>query len=341
MLRIRLVLFVALCIAAAAGLPAPAGATAGESEIEAMVLELIHLIGDNYVIPERVPAIEARLRAGLESGDYQSYTDLLELSKRVTSDLREASGDLHFGIRPKPPESPPASSPPTESDAENGAPRKPSATPSPVTGLGRIETLDGNIGYIEIKSFPDPAVGGSAVDAAFTQLAESSALILDLRTSRGGHPGMVAYLLSYFFDGEPLMFNRLHWPNSGKTIEFETVEDLPAPRYPGRSVYLLTSTFTPSAAEGFSYHMKHLGRATLIGQPTAGAAHLNQGFELPGFRVLIPTGRPLSPVTNANWEGVGVIPHHEVAVDEALSRALELATSTRGNEIGSEPSTKP
>ena len=71
-----------------------------------------------------------------------------------------------------------------------------------------------------------------------------------------------------------------------------------------------------------------IGTPGLVGGTTAGAAHLNQGFELPGFQVLIPTGRPVSPVTGGNWEGTGVTPHYEVTAEQALGAATRLATAT-------------
>jgi C-terminal processing protease CtpA/Prc len=293
------------------------------SEAEDLIAGLVQLVREHYVLPDRVDTIAAQLRQGLSSGEYEGSEDAQEMTLKITADLRESSGDLHFGIRPKPPTAAPKSRP--------GAARRSSdesSVPAPsrtVSGLGRVDTLAGDIGYIEVVAFPDPALGEAAVDEAFDRLAGTRAMILDLRRSRGGHPGMVAYLLSYFFDGEPFLFNRLEWPSSGKTLEFETVADLPSPRFTGRPVFILTSRGTPSAAEGFSYHMQHLGRALVVGERTAGAAHLNQMFELPGYQVAIPTGRPVSPITGGNWEGSGVVPDYEVAADQALDAGLELA----------------
>jgi C-terminal processing protease CtpA/Prc len=305
-----------------AAAPAPGEQADDARTIEALIDGLVELVRDNYLLPERVEAIEARLRNGLEGGDYRSYSDFPRLCERLTSDLRESSGDQHFGIRPTPVAGTTVA--PREGGRERDVGPK-AAAPSPPTGLGKIEVLSGNVGYLEVEGFVAPSVGSAAVDDAFRRFAGAAALVVDLRGSQGGQPGMVAYLLSYFFDREPFLFNRLEWPGRGETMEFETVGDLPAPRFANRDVFILTSAHTPSAAEGFSYHMKHLGRATIVGERTAGAAHLSQMFELPGFQVAIPTGRPISPITGGNWEGVGVVPHHEVPAAEALDLALALA----------------
>jgi hypothetical protein len=44
-----------------------------------------------------------------------------------------------------------------------------------------------------------------------------------------------------------------------------------------------------------------------------------------GFRVFIPNGHVVHPVTHANWEGVGVIPDVQTAPDQALTAAYALA----------------
>lgn len=308
-----------LCIAAASGVTRPG--QKAESAVEQTIEELIELVREDYVLPERVPAIERRLRAGLTNGEYRRLADPFELSARLTEDLRDASGDLHFGIRPHPERR--AAGPGQGAEAPDTGRREPAAAPS--GGLGRVKLLAGNVGFLEVQAFPDPRLGAQAADAAFAELANSDALILDLRGSRGGHPAMVAYLFSYFFDRGPFLFNRFHWRNSGETLEFWTRDDLASPRYADRQLFVLTSASTPSAAEGLSYHLKQFGRALLVGETTAGAAHTVQVSSLGEFQVAIPTGRPVSPVSGGNWEAHGVEPDRAVPAGEALAVAHRLA----------------
>ena len=87
-------------------------------------------------------------------------------------------------------------------------------------------------------------------------------------------------------------------------------------------LYILTSKMTFSAAESFSYVMKNLKRATIVGETTAGGAHLTGAvIATSNFFVRIPQGKPTSPITNTNWEGVGIIPDIQVDSDEALKIA--------------------
>jgi C-terminal processing protease CtpA/Prc len=65
----------------------------------------------------------------------------------------------------------------------------------------------------------------------------------------------------------------------------------------------------------------------LIGERTAGANHFG-GIEPigAGLAAFIPVGRTYDPDTGKDWEGTGIVPDIEVPVDQALDRALALAT---------------
>jgi hypothetical protein len=87
-------------------------------------------------------------------------------------------------------------------------------------------------------------------------------------------------------------------------------------------VYVLTSAKTFSAAESLTYILKHMERATIVGEITRGGAHPGGQIALTeGFVVWMPTGRSINPVTNSNWEGTGVVPHIAVPDEAALKTA--------------------
>jgi C-terminal processing protease CtpA/Prc len=92
-----------------------------------------------------------------------------------------------------------------------------------------------------------------------------------------------------------------------------------------KEVYILIDGDSFSAAEDFSYTMKNLKRATLIGETTGGAAHSGDSVRLSNhFNLFLPTGRPISPITNTNWEGTGVNPDVPVAAENALNKAQKI-----------------
>ena len=106
-------------------------------------------------------------------------------------------------------------------------------------------------------------------------------------------------------------------------------------------MYVLTSNRTFSAAEEFSYNLKNLKRATLVGETTGGGAHPGGTvIATDRFTVWVPTGRAINPITNTNWEGTGVSPHIEVKAEDALTvahmKALEtFAAKNKGTELES------
>ena len=91
-------------------------------------------------------------------------------------------------------------------------------------------------------------------------------------------------------------------------------------------VYLLVSNRTASAAEHFALALKTTGRATLIGEPTAGANHFGGGRPInEHFAVWMPVGRTYDIKTGKDWEGDGIAPDIAVDPKQALVLALEKA----------------
>ncbi|WP_444935162.1 S41 family peptidase [Microbulbifer sp. JTAC008] len=89
---------------------------------------------------------------------------------------------------------------------------------------------------------------------------------------------------------------------------------------------MLTSSDTFSAAEAFAYYLKHLDRATIIGEATKGGANPWQYFSLEnGFKIAIPIAKAVNPITKTNWEGTGLKPDIETSREKAFSTAYRLA----------------
>jgi C-terminal processing protease CtpA/Prc len=163
-----------------------------------------------------------------------------------------------------------------------------------------------------------------------TFLAGTRAMIIDLRQNGGGSPKMVALISSYLFDRRTHL-NDLWTRSTNATEEFWTQDSVAGRRFGGeKPVFVLTSTNTFSGAEEFTYNLKALKRATIVGETTGGGAHPVRGRRIDEhFMIGVPFARAINPVTRTNWEGVGVEPDTKVLAGEALKTALKLLGDRR------------
>ena len=87
----------------------------------------------------------------------------------------------------------------------------------------------------------------------------------------------------------------------------------------------MTSQRTFSGAEEFSYNLKNLGRATIVGETTGGGAHPVSGHRIDDhFMIGVPFAKAINPISKTNWEGTGVEPDVKVKAADALTTAQKL-----------------
>jgi C-terminal processing protease CtpA/Prc len=193
-------------------------------------------------------------------------------------------------------------------------------------GFKKVERLSGNIGYVDFRNFASPDYAKETIEGVMAFLANTDAIIFDLRLNGGGDPACVQLICSYLFGEKPVHLNDLYYRPTDETHEYWTLRKVNGKRMPDVPVYVLTSKFTFSGAEEFTYNLKNLKRATIVGETTGGGAH--PGGMMPinkGFIVFVPRGRAISPVTKTNWEGTGVTPDVEIKSESALEQAQILA----------------
>jgi C-terminal processing protease CtpA/Prc len=166
--------------------------------------------------------------------------------------------------------------------------------------------------------------------AAMNFLANTDALIIDLRRNGGGDPAMVALISSYLFDAQPVHLNDLYFRPDDSTRQWWTLPYVPGKRYGAKKeVYVLTSKRTFSAAEEFTYNLKCLKRAKIVGETTGGGAHPGGGRRInEHFAIWVPSGRAINPITKTNWEGTGVTPDVDVPQDQSLKVAHNAAMNS-------------
>jgi hypothetical protein len=307
----------------------PAGGTVADFRIDGamrarVVDAAIGKLDSNYVFPEIAKRMADTVRARLRRGVYDNVANGLTFASTLTQHFQEVSRDKHLrvnfspaGARPRPMD--PASEP-----------RAQRATDAQACGFVRAEKLEGNVGYIKFNFFASPDECGAAATSEMTKVTDADALIIDLRENGGGDPAMVAHISSYLFS------KRTHlndiWERPGnKTEQFYTNPGLRGRKLgDDKPVYVLTSSRTFSGAEEFSYNLKHLKRATIVGETTGGGAHPVNGHRIADrFMIGVPFARAINPITKTNWEGTGVEPDVKVPAGEALPEALKLIGEKR------------
>ncbi len=311
----------------AAGLMAAWQARSTEVAPRPVVEGVAQAIADNYYDAAKGAAVARDLRTEAAKGAYDRLTDPRDLATALSERLRPL--DHHFNVA---------------WSAEGAAQPRPAAgpaatAPSPVDpikranyGIRRVEILNGNLGYIDMRMFAHFEFGQAdaparkAIEAALQTVASTDAVIIDLRDNGGGSPAMVGYLASAFTPKGADIYNTFKYREG---TESEAPKDwYPAPRLE-TPLYVLISGRTGSAAEALAYTLKNAKRAVIVGEASGGAA--NPGGPVPvagGFSIFVSNGSPISPITRTNWERDGVQPDVKVPAAEALDVARVLALET-------------
>lgn len=299
-------------------LAAAAESNLDPAERQHIVEAAISNLKQHYFDPDVAQRIADSLRAHEKNGDYSAITDGAAFADLLTKQMREAGQDMHLIIEYSAnalPAGPPAP-PPGAIERYHEALRQNNCT------FEKVEILPHNVGYLKLNSFPDTSVCRTTAVAAMAQLNHADAIIFDLRDNQGGYPEMVSLLASYLFS------HPVDWydPRDGTTRPSRTQSPVPGSQLASKPVYVLTSGRTISGAEQFSYNLKMLKRATLIGETTAGHAHIGTFYRLDDhFGMGIPETKPINPYGKPDWEGVGVEPDVRVGSAEALEAAEKLA----------------
>ncbi|MCR9163243.1 MAG: S41 family peptidase [Nannocystaceae bacterium] len=155
----------------------------------------------------------------------------------------------------------------------------------------------GSVGVIRIHNALGRPELVPAFDEALEQLADTTALILDLRDTPSGGDTDVAEPIMGRFVAEEAPYQRLAWTVSagerraprGMLALVLPRPDLPTVQGP---LVVLVSRWTGSMGEGMAVGLHALGRATVVGTSMAGLAGAVESFTMPASQVSfqIPVG---------------------------------------------------
>jgi hypothetical protein len=292
---------------------------------------------ERYVFESVAKEMADHMRKRYESGHYDSLSTREALADALTTDLRDVSGDRHLWIQYVDDAFVARQSDEAE-DPEVALQRRIAELEEENFNFRKAEILEGNVGYLRFDGFPDAGLSAPTAAAAMNFLAHACALIIDLRSSGGGSASLEQYLAGYFFD-EPRHLHTIKDRHDVCGEQFWSAPAVQGPRMLDADLFILTDGRTWSAAEGFADALQHLGRATVVGERTAGGSHLSERklFEDLNLLISIPFAQVINPVTQTGWEAVGVVPDIEVPQEDALEHAhLQALENRRSREDDAE-----
>lgn len=287
------------------------------AERHRVIQGIVANLNQHYADPALAKQLGQALQARERSGNYDSIDDPRAFAATLTQQLRSAARDNHFEvIYSQAPMHEPA--PRTEADIANytAVMRQANCT------FTDVRILPHNIGYLKLDSFPDPEACGDTAIAAMKALSRADALIIDLRENSGGSPAMVTFLGGWLFDRPAFFYN----PRENSAANMWTHSPMAGSGLAHKPVYVLTSSHTYSAAEHFSYDLKMLHRATLIGETTAGATDVGAFHRIDEhFGMGLQESKVPNPYSTPDWAVNGVAPDIRVPAANALETAATLA----------------
>ena len=342
-MRASLIAVVAACLpvplhAQAAASPAPLKPmTAAETtpveagEGRAVAHKLADELVRSFVYRDQAEAYAAMLKANAAAGRYDKGERAL-IARRMTDDLMAVHKDGHLAVRVAEPDD-------KAGPGGGGGPNLPPLIQS-------AKTIAPEIGYIRFSAFFGTDEEMAGLRTWLAENRDAKTLIFDLRNHHGGGIQEQDVIFSYLYGkatplvrmamakaiydehGSPMPDSpTIHWVAEGDKV-VTTHQAVPGQATALRKakVFVLVSNKTASAAEHFALALKSTGRATLIGEATAGANHFGGPTELNDhFYVWMPVGRTYDVKSGKDWEGTGITPDVEADPKEALVVALEKA----------------
>ncbi|MEZ6023751.1 MAG: S41 family peptidase [Hyphomonadaceae bacterium] len=295
---------------------APAQAQTVEAPRE-VAEQIAQAVETNFYDAQRAQTIAAEVRQNASAGRYD-LANPADFAAALTATLSPHDG--HFRVEYTPP----------GAGASGGGNAVPGVAARGNYGVPSATMYPGGVGVIDIRLFAhfNPADSAppekQAIDAALTMTAGADALVFDMRDCAGGSPVMVGYLAAHFAAADADIYNTFR-TRGGDANERPLLEPAMARRLE-TPLFMLISGRTGSACESFAYTLQAAGRATVVGEASAGAA--NPGGYIPlgqGLAVFVSAGTPVNPITGRNWEGAGVQPDVAAPTAQSLTRARQLA----------------
>jgi C-terminal processing protease CtpA/Prc len=290
----------------------------------AAVNRIAALIKEHYVFEEKGNRIAAELLEQYRRGALDTAGNWQVFGSVVTGIISKAGQDGHLYVRydPQTVKSLQVPEDTAAAEKEDMFLHGPAAAAGNF-GFRELKILDNNIGYMKISEINISVKSLPVLYAAMQFVANTRALAIDLQENGGGGSDIGPVFESFFLPpNKPLLNMR---SRTGIIETMKTVAWLTQKRY-DKPLYILVGPKTASAAEAFAFTLQAQRRAVIIGQPSAGGAHMNSWYPVNDeIYVSVSTAAPVLPGTDISWEGKGVQPDHVTERGEELGLVNRLA----------------
>jgi len=277
-------------------------------------------IEQHYLDARKGRDIAVQVRAWAAAGRYADVcSSEAVFLERLNADLDAYDGHFHFEAISR------------DASADDWLMAWRTGGPASNMGVREVRVLEGNIGYLRLGSFYPWDMARAKLQAAWSLLADTDAMIIDLRQNGGGDSETAEQIVrSALGDvSEVQRFERrsVYEPDPLPQAELPVIRsDLP--------MAVLVDRRSASASEYVAYSLQAARRAIVVGSRSAGAASLlGEPIRLgPDYQISIPDARPVNLVTGSNWEGSGVRPDVAGGDDPLFIARAELV---RARSLGS------
>ncbi len=183
-----------------------------------------------------------------------------------------------------------------------------------------ISSKTGKIGYIRIVGFSDetPEKFREALDSFDAE--ETDGVILDLRNTGGGDLQTAVKIIDLIV---PLATEGNGAIAVTQNAAGETIDIYSADAQSSSFAFcVLINDRTDGPAELVACDLRDFGKATLIGEKTAGHGTIQKPFQMSDGSALLLTVCRIVPYLSESYDGVGVLPDEEVQLSPEDKNAL-------------------
>lgn len=311
-----------------------------KAEVSSAIDRMATQIKEHYVYPQKGIAIAANLESAYKAGKFASAKSWKELAAITTKYLQDVSHDGHLYVRydtvtsrgllqqqRETGKKDNGGNNVTQDDVRDEGPDPffyGASAADHNYGFESVRISKDNIGYLHLSEINISRKSLPVLYATMNFVANTRALVIDLRNNGGGGSDTGAVLESFFLPEKMPLITFIG--RTGTQSTDSTISWLKEKRYE-KPVFILVNNKTASAAEAFAFCMQKTKRAIVIGQRSAGAANMNAWY--PVNEHIFVSVSEMAPVwhgTTDSWEHRGIQPDCIAATEEEIASCIQKKT---------------